>query len=1667
MTGAIQVTSVAPMALLGSAPFVDAPDDGPDRLVDSPVDMASLEAAQNEKLRLLDAAAEAATRLMSGQAALPAGVQPADARALMRRFYAGEPAAEVVGHDPAQLAGLALEHLRLAARRTPGTPVLDVHRAADGRAVLRVVVDDMPFLVDSVTAEVVRQGVAPEHVVHPIVVVRRDPEGELIAFCDSADAGACGADALAESWMAVVLAGAVDDEAAVDLIAGLTTVLADVRRTHEDAAALLARAREVAGVLDRTPAAGNAAAHPGDDPAEAAALLRWLADGNFLFLGARTVELLGDAADPAPTVVEGSELGVLRGSPERTLSVAPTALAAPGAVGSRRVLVTKGDARSTVQRPAWLDLVVVDLPSEQPGSRGRQHLLVGLFPNEAYINSVRDVPLVRRTAAAVIERSGVPADSHSGKELLDVLETYPRDELLQVDVDELLPVALAVLHLRERRQTRLFLRRDPFGRFFSALVYLPRDRYTTEVRLTMQRLLLEQLGGTNVEFTVRSSESVLTRLHFVVRVPVTRRGTTTLPDVDVPALEASLAAAARSWTDDLADALVARHGDDAARMLARVADAFPAAYQEDFPAANAVEDLARLDRLAPGGLDLRLWATSTGPEGERRLTIYRVGERLLLSDVLPVLQHMGVDVVDERPYEIDRIGSPLAWVYDFGLATPTVEVPFPGTLPERFTDAITAVWAGRAEDDALNALVLLAGLTWRQVAVLRAYVQWLRQGGLPFGEGYVQATLAAHPGIVARLVALFETRFHPDRSAGREDRTTALVASLIAAIGQVESLDADRVLTALLAAVQATLRTTAYTAGVFTGGAPLAIKLDPHGVPDLPEPRPAREVWVSSPRVLGVHLRFGAVARGGLRWSDRREDLRTEVLGLVKAQTVKNTVIVPTGAKGGFVVLRGPGEGASRDEVLAEGQACYKLFIGALLALTDNLVEGAVVPPERVVRHDGDDPYLVVAADKGTATFSDLANAVALERGFWLGDAFASGGSVGYDHKAMGITARGAWESVTRHFRELGVDVQSQEVTVVGIGDMSGDVFGNGMLLSEHLQLVAAFDHRHVFVDPTPDAAVSYAERRRLFELPRSSWADYDRSLISAGGGVWPRTAKSVPVSEPMRVALGLDDDVEALSPAELVRSVLLAPVDLLFNGGIGTYVKAASESALDVGDKANDAVRVDGEQLRVRVIGEGGNLGLTQRGRVEYALAGGRVNTDAIDNSAGVDTSDHEVNIKIALNRVVDEGRLDATGRARLLAEMTDEVAADVLTDNYAQNATLATESSAARGLLDAHQRYLRSLERAGRLDRAVEALPDERALAERRRTGQALSNPELCVLLAYAKIEVGDAVLHSGLPDDPALEQLLSEYFPAPLRGRFPTALTSHPLRREIVATALTNRAVNVAGITGLFRLAEETGAPLAAVVRAHAVARAVFDVDRLWDSPRDLDNRVPAATQVRVRTEATRLAERTTRWLLRVPELTAEPAAPLGDVTGRFAAAVATVRSGLPGWLLGADAEAYADRSAELRAAGVPPELAAEVAAAPLLPVALDLTVVAEDTGAPIALAGQVSQCLADRLGLVPLRDLVIALPRDRRWESMARAALRDDLAAEQAALAADVLRLRRSDADPAAELVAGWAGSWDVTQQRAAAQLAELAGGDRHELAELLVAVRTLRGLRSRR
>ncbi|MGF7233620.1 MAG: NAD-glutamate dehydrogenase, partial [Frankia sp.] len=1009
--------------------------------------------------------------------------------------------------------------------------------------------------------------------------------------------------------------------------------------------------------------ADELAAHPSpgvppEENAEAQDLLRWLARDHFTFLGYREAELVTEDGTSTFRGIPGAGLGVLRSDqalsssfnaipPERTREGQPAPL----------LVVTKASSRATVHRPAYMDYVGIRRFDGQGRVIGERRFL-GLFSRAAYTEGVRHVPVLREKTAEVIRRSGVAPMSHSGKDLLEILETYPRDELFQISVDDLLPVTWSVLHLQERRRLRLFLRRDDYGRFMSCLVYLPRDRYTTQIRHRIEGILRSRLHGTSVDYTARVSESVLARLHFVVWTD--RPGG--IPHVNAADLEAMLVDASRSWVDDMADELRAKVGEDVAtRLLADYPDAFPTAYKDEFPPSVAVTDLLRMVGLDDeAGLAMSLYQPFATGLGTPRFKIYRNGP-VSLSDVLPVLQKMGVEVLDERPYEILRRDGKLTYLYDFGLRNDPALARSDDAARRRFQEACGAVWSGAAESDGFNALVLRGGLDWRQVMVLRAYSRYLRQTGSAFSQGYVERSLAANVEAVRLLVRLFETRFDPagPGGPGRAAAEEELTAQLKAAIDQVASLDSDRILRSFLAAIRATTRTNFFQRQPDGNPKPhLSLKLDPRRLPDLPQPRPWSEIWVYSPRMEGAHLRFGPVARGGLRWSDRPEDFRTEVLGLVKAQTVKNAVIVPVGAKGGFFAKRLPNPATNPDGWLAEGVACYQTFIRGMLDLTDNLVKTTVVPPAEVVRHDGDDSYLVVAADKGTATFSDIANALAAEYGFWLGDAFASGGSVGYDHKAMGITARGAWESVTRHFRELGVDTRHDDFTVVGIGDMSGDVLGNGMLLSEHIRLLAAFDHRHIFLDPDPDPGRSFAERQRLFALARSSWADYNPDVISVGGGVYPRSAKSIPVSAPVRAVLDLPTDEFEVTPTRLIGAILTAPVDLLWNGGIGTYVKASRERHADVGDKANDALRINGADLRCRVIGEGGNLGLTQLGRIEAARAGVHVNTDAIDNSAGVDCSDHEVNIKILLDRVVAAGDLTVPQRNELLASMTDDVA-------------------------------------------------------------------------------------------------------------------------------------------------------------------------------------------------------------------------------------------------------------------------------------------------------------------------------------------------------------------------------------------------------------------------
>ncbi|MEU8843701.1 NAD-glutamate dehydrogenase, partial [Streptomyces roseus] len=1311
--------------------------------------------------------------------------------AYLQRYYLHTAPEDLLDRDPVDVFGAALSHYRLAETRPQGTANVRVHTPTveengwtSSHSVVEVVTDDMPFLVDSVTNELSRQNRGIHVVIHPQVVVRRDVTGKLIEIlgpdCDAhGPKTARPHDSLVESWIHVETDRETDRADLKQITDDLRRVLSDVRESVEDWEKMRDAALRIADDLTDEPTAPDLREY---ELEEARELLRWLADDHFTFLGYREYDLVdGDALSAVP----GTGLGILRSDPhhsgqEDDHPVSPSFNRLPDdarakAREHRLLVLTKANSRATVHRPSYLDYVGVKKFDAEGNVVGERRFL-GLFSSAAYTESVRRVPVIRRKVAEVLDGAGFSPNSHDGRDLLQILETYPRDELFQTPVDKLREIATSVLYLQERRRLRLYLRQDEYGRYYSALVYLPRDRYTTGVRLRLISILQEELDGSSVDFTAWNTESILARIHFVIRVPQ-GKDLPVLTDADVERIEARLVEAARSWADGFAEALVSEVGEErAAELLRKYGNAFPEGYKADHKPRAAVADLCHLERLSASDREfaLSLYEPVGAGPGERRFKIYRTGEQVSLSAVLPVLQRLGVEVTDERPYELRCSDRSNAWIYDFGLRMPLPAGNGDAALGylgddarERFQEAFAAVWQGDAENDNFNTLVLSAGLTWRQAVVLRAYAKYLRQAGVNFSQDYMEDTLRNNVHTTRLLVSLFEARMSPGRQSAGTELIDAMLEELDGALDQVASLDEDRILRSFLTLIKATLRTNFFQLNdAGEQHSYVSMKFDPQAIPELPAPRPAYEIWVYSPRVEGVHLRFGKVARGGLRWSDRREDFRTEILGLVKAQMVKNTVIVPVGAKGGFVAKNLPDPSVDRDAWLAEGIASYKIFISALLDITDNMVGGEVVPPTGVVRHDEDDTYLVVAADKGTATFSDIANGVAEAYGFWLGDAFASGGSAGYDHKGMGITARGAWESVKRHFRELGHDTQTEDFTVVGVGDMSGDVFGNGMLLSEHIRLVAAFDHRHIFIDPTPDAATSYAERRRLFDLPRSSWADYNTELLSAGGGVHPRSAKAIPVNAQMRAALGIEAGVTKMTPADLMQTILQAPVDLLWNGGIGTYVKASTETHTDVGDKANDAIRVNGGDVRAKVIGEGGNLGLTQLGRIEFARIGaggegGKVNTDAIDNSAGVDTSDHEVNIKILLNAVVADGDMTVKQRNKLLAEMTDEVGHLVLRNNYAQNTALANGTAQAPSLLHAQQRFMRRLEAAGRLDRGIEFLPTDRQIRELLSAGKGLTQPELAVLFAYTKITVADELIATELPDDPYLRRLLHAYF------------------------------------------------------------------------------------------------------------------------------------------------------------------------------------------------------------------------------------------------------------------------------------------------------------------
>jgi len=1550
-------------------------------------------------------------------------------------YYADVDPEELAARTPKDLAGAAAAHLEFAREFAAGQPKIRAYNplaARDGwhstHTVVEIVNDDMPFLVDSVTMEVNRQGLTLHLVVHPVLRTVRTRSGELTSVSrPGAPAGG-----RLESFMHVEVDRQSDPSKLKALEAGIARVLADVRAAVEDWRAMQARMRSL---LEGVDCARNGVSQ--SELEESRAFLSWLLDEHFTFLGCRDYRLERVNGEDMLRIVAGSGLGILRERGEtRSESFASLPPQARMRARVKELLVLiKANSRSTVHRPVHLDYVGVKHFSAAGEVIGETRFL-GLYTHTAYAENPMQTPILRRKITDVIARAGLLPAGYSGKALSSILESYPRDELLQIGTEDLYRHALAILQLGERQRLRLLVRTDPYSRFVSCLIFVPRERYNTELRMRFQRILTEAFNGVASEFEVDLSAGLLGRI--LMRI-ATRPGEMA-GSPDVKALESRLVAAMRRWEDDLHAALLERHGEERANELHRAyGAAFPASYREEYGVEDAVVDIGMIEALDPKlDLGMNLRPGGEAEPGVLRFKIYRRGSRMPLSESLPMLERLGVRVQFEHPHRLEPAGAPPVWVVDFGLAAPPGARAL-GEVRESFHRAFLGMWSGAVEADRLNRLVLTAGLEPSEIVVLRAYARYLNQTGSSLSLSYVEEALAANPEVAASLVRLFFARFK--ECSGEAERA----AQIEAALDQVENLDQDRILRSFLAVIQATTRTN-----FFQGEKPyLSLKLDPKRIPGLPEPRPMYEIWVYSPRVEAVHLRGGPVARGGIRWSDRREDFRTEVLGLMKAQMVKNVVIVPAGAKGGFVLKRAPS--GEREALMKEGIACYQTFLRGMLDLTDNLVDGKVVPPPGVVRYDGDDPYLVVAADKGTATFSDYANALSKDYGFWLGDAFASGGSVGYDHKKMGITARGAWESVKRHFRGLGIDPQTTEFTVAGIGDMSGDVFGNGMLRSRRIRLVAAFDHRHVFLDPAPDPEKSWLERKRLFELPRSSWADYDPKLISQGGGVFARSAKSIGLSPEAQKLLGVDRT--SLAPSELISAILTAPVDLLYNGGIGTYVKSSAQSHADVGDRANDAIRVDGAQLRCRAVAEGGNLGFTQLGRIEYALKGGRIHTDAIDNSAGVDCSDHEVNIKVLLDAVVRHGQLTAVERDRLLAEMTEDVAALVLRDNYFQTQSLAVSGTLAPALLDAQERFIRSLEKAGRLNRALEYLPDDEALAERRTAKLGLTSPERAVLLAYAKIALYEELAASDLPDDPWVATALERYFPEPLRVRLRKQIHAHPLRREIIATHVTNSMVNRVGSTFVHRMQEETGARPPDVVRAYLVAREAFGFVELWRAIEALDGRVPDGVQTAMIIDGGRLIVRATLWFLRRRRHLAD----LAGAISRFTAGARQLGSLLPQILPAAERPGFDAAARRLESEGVPLTLARSVAAFEAAFNALDIMEAAEDAGRPVEDVARMHFGLAGELDAAWLRSRIGMLPADSHWQTLAKAALRDDLAGMLRSLTADALE-------------AGDLPSWKARNaqlyERARQILAELRAAEAPDLAMLSVAMRELRNLASR-
>lgn len=1523
-------------------------------------------------------------------------------------------------------------------------PSQSKHGWQSTHSIIEVIQPDMPFLVDSVGMALNRMGITAHVMLHtPLAIERSAQEVTKVTYLNQSPDST--------EHVAVFLIEIDRQSSTADIKAlerEIQSVLADVAASVNDWGAMSAKLSETIKELPKRPFPGEK-----QELEEAINFLTYLNNHHFTLLGYRQYDLKRVEGDVELVPNIASSLGLMnkhhKTQPEQGLLLSSFSDSArKEALDHSLLILTKSSAKSRVHRPAYVDYIGIKRFDKKGNVIGEDRF-IGLYASNVYNRSPREIPLLNEKVQRVLDRSGLTPRSHDYKALLNILENLPRDELIQANVDDLAHTAHGVLEMQDRDKLKLFVRKDGFGRFLSCLVYVSKDRYNTKLRQDTQRILAQHFNSKeDVEFTTYFSESTLARTHYIVKVDNNNM------DVDVAAIENNLIEAARSWEDKLNTALNNALGEEAGtHLMKRYANAFEQSYKEDVLPSSAVVDMQQLEALDDEhklGMLFYQPQEAALNDNKVRLKLFHKDEPIHLSDVLPMLENFGLRVINERPYEVTTADGSTFWILDFLMTVKVVNTDNIADSQDRFQTALSQVWQKKLEDDGFNRIILASGLTGREVSVLRAYAKYMRQIDATFSQAYIEETFGRYPQIADLLVKMFIRKFNPKlktRTLGK------FMEQINLRLDEVSSLDDDRIIRRYLDLINATLRTNFYQLDAKgESKSYISFKFMPSLIPEMPRPLPKFEIFVYSPRVEGVHLRYGKVARGGLRWSDRREDFRTEVLGLVKAQQVKNTVIVPVGAKGGFVCKQLPTEGG-REAFFTEGQECYRIFIRALLDITDNILNGEIVHPVDVVRHDEDDPYLVVAADKGTATFSDIANSISLEYHFWLGDAFASGGSNGYDHKKMGITAKGGWESVKRHFREVGIDCQTTDFTCLGIGDMAGDVFGNGMLLSKHTKLVAAFNHMHIFIDPNPDAAASYEERARLFALPRSSWEDYNSKLISKGGGVFLRSSKSIPLSAEMKQMLGTEKT--SMTPTEMMKELLKMPVDLIWNGGIGTYVKSSRETNAEVGDRANDALRVNGRELRAKIVGEGGNLGCTQLGRIEYAANGGRINTDFVDNVGGVDCSDNEVNIKILLNAMVTEGELTLKQRNRLLGEMTEEVGEIVLQDCKDQTRTISVTQVRGAEQLKEQIRFIQYLEKEGKLDRALEFLPSEEELTERLANGRALTRPELSVLVAYAKMVLKEQLLTPEITEDTLLSQLLIAYFPKKLQELYSARMATHPLRGEIIATSLANELVNDMGLNFVQRMQDETGASVADAAICYTMAREVFGLAELTKSITDLNGIVPAVVQGEMLHQLRRNMRRACRWFLRHRNRSWS----IEQTVAFFKPVFEQLKANVHSYLAEEEAAGIQAEINALIKENVPQDVASTVANMSTLFSTLDIAQIAQAEEKTVALVAETYFKLGARVELHWFLEQISAQPVTNHWQALARAAFREELDWQQRALTSVVLRTCSATCN-AQSVISLWIETNQVLLERWFHMLADFKTSQNHEFAKFSVALREL-------